>query len=196
MGIRLSRQKPRTFLLSLTYRLVKFLPFLSSKNRFRFYQNMEWIFDRLSHEASFEFYPATEHPVRKFSLQFILDKINHNYSIVDLGCNMGDISFELAKKAKQVIGIDHNESAINHAHKKYKLDNLKFICEDAHAYFEQNQIKFDVLILSHILEHLEEPDQFLKQVLPYFKFIYVEVPDFDKTYLNHYRLDQNNPNLF
>ena len=51
--------------------------------------------------------------------------------------------------------------------------------------------KFDILILSHILEHLDNPQIFINMFKDYFKFIYIEVPDFEKNYLNLYRKDLN-----
>jgi hypothetical protein len=47
------------------------------------------------------------------------------------------------------------------------------------------------LILSHILEHLDNPKDFLLEFKDRFKYIYVEVPDFDRYHLNHYRKDLN-----
>lgn len=52
-----------------------------------------------------------------------------------------------------------------------------------------NEPKYDVLILSHILEHRDNLAQFLLDYKNYFHFIYIQVPDFDRGYLNHYRHD-------
>ncbi|MCB9163525.1 MAG: hypothetical protein H6592_03675 [Flavobacteriales bacterium] len=38
-----------------------------------------------------------------------------------------------------------------------------------------------------MLEHLDGPEEFLQRFKGFFQWIYIEVPDFDKTYLNHYR---------
>ena len=45
---------------------------------------------------------------------------------------------------------------------------------------------FDVLILSHVLEHVDRPEEFLRSIRA--SRIYVEVPDFDSTILNAVRL--------
>ena len=55
MGIKTSRQKPRNILTSLIYRFQKYLPF-SYKFKIKLFLNLEWIFDRLSHEMSFKYY--------------------------------------------------------------------------------------------------------------------------------------------
>ena len=36
-----------------------------------------------------------------------------------------------------------------------------------------------VLVLSHVLEHLDEPEAFLTQFSARFGFVYIEVPDFE-----------------
>lgn len=188
MGIKLDRHKPRNLLLSIIYKLQKVLP-LTNKSKFKLFLNLEWIFNRLSHEMSFKLYSPEKHPVRKCSKEFILDNIENTDAVLDLGCNLGDISYIIAEKAKEVIGIDHNKNAIDQAKKSYNKSNLKFYNEDAYLFLENNKKHFDVLILSHILEHLDNPKEFLFDFKGFFKRIYIEIPDFDKSYLNHYRKD-------
>ena len=43
---------------------------------------------------------------------------------------------------------------------------------------------FDVLICSHIIEHLSKPSEFLLGFKKYCKRIYIEVPDFDNSFIN------------
>jgi len=188
MGIKLSRKKTKNLLLSIIYRMQKLLP-LSNKTKLKLYLDLEWIFDRLSHEISFKIYSPNEHPVRTFSKEFILSNINGNDIVLDLGCNLGDISFFISEKAKEVVGIDYNKNAIEIAKKRYIKNNLTFIYGEAFEFLNSNNKKFDILILSHILEHLDNPQEFLLRFKDYFKFIYIEVPDFDKSYLNYYRKD-------
>ena len=97
------------------------------------------------------------------------------------------MSCELAKKSKKVIGIDHDKEAIERAKNVYKMDNLDFICEDVFDYINNTKQKFNILILSHILEHIVNPEELINKAKIYFDKIYIELPDFDKTYLNHYR---------
>lgn len=190
MGVKLTRHKPRVFLLSFIYKLQKLLP-MSKKAKMKFFLNMEWIFDRLSHEMSFKIYEPDLHPVRQKSKEFILAHLSSQSKVLDLGCHTGDISFILAQKALHVTGIDFNASAIQEAQAKYKKDNLVFMSREALEFLQSGQHDFDTLVLSHILEHLDEPKQFLMEFKKYFKKIYIELPDFDKYYLNHYRQQLN-----
>lgn len=190
MGIKLSRQKPRNLLLSIIYRLQKILP-LSNKAKLKLFLNLEWIFERLSHEQSFKYYSYMEHPVRQYSKEFILDNIKSTDVVLDLGCNLGEITSLIAEKAKTVIGIDYNKKSIEIAKQRHESPNLTFYTIEALEFLRKNSIKFNVLILSHILEHLDNPKAFLSDFKDHFELIYIELPDFDRNYLNHYRQKMN-----
>ena len=190
MGVKLKRKKDRNILLTIIYRVSKVLPF-TKEYKLKLFLNLEWIFDRLAHEMSFSVYDADKHPFRKLSKEFILNKINKNHIVLDLGCKYGDISNYIAEKAKMVVGIDYDDKAILRAKSKYKRDNIIFEVGDAKDYLKKTEYKFDVLILSHIIEHLDNPRFFLNDSKMFFKYIYIEVPDFDRYYLNQYRLDKN-----
>lgn len=188
MSIEINRKKSKSFWLTFFYRLHKLLP-ISKKAKFRLFLQWEWIFDRLAHEASFQNYSEKDHPFRIYFYKFILNYLPKDSIILDLGCKQGDIAAGLAVSAKKVVGVDHDKVAIKEAHKKYQAANLEFIHEDAFNYLDQTNLKFDVLILSHLLEHLDDRKSFLEKLKKHFKYVYIEVPDFDKTYLNHYRKD-------
>jgi len=184
MGIKIKRIKPRQMLASVLYRLRK-LP-LSNRSKFKLFLNLEWIFNRLSHELSFEVYNSQNHPWRKQSQDFILDFVQPEQTVLDLGCARGEITHVIAEKAKNTIGVDHSQEFIDIAQKNYRQENLEFLCLDAVDYLKNTDKKFDILILSHILEHIDEPKAFLENFKNFFRYIYVEVPDFDGTPLNHY----------
>jgi SAM-dependent methyltransferase len=186
MGVRLARKKPKQFLLGLIYRLQKLLP-LNKRAKLKLFLDLEWIFDRLAHEFSFKVIPTKDHPVRQRSLEFVIKNIEASSTVLDLGCNFGFLSCEVSKTAKEVIGIDTDASAINKARELYKKDNLGFVVGEARAFLSSTSKKFDVLLLSHVLEHIDEPKDFILSFKDSFKKIYIEVPDFNKNYLNEYR---------
>jgi SAM-dependent methyltransferase len=190
MGIKLIRKKKVNYLGSFFYAFNRILP-LSKKAKFKLYLNLEWIFERFAHEYSFKNYTPGGHPVRLHTKKILLDFIKEDQTVLDLGCYGGDMSVYLADKAKLVVGVDYNQNAIDLANKRYRKDNLKFICADAFEYLKNTEVKFDILIMSHILEHLDEPELFLKQYAPFFKYVYIELPDFEKSFLNQYRKDLN-----
>ena len=167
MGLKLERKKKRNILNSIIYRLAR-LTWFSNIEKFKFFSNLDWIFNRLAHEAWMnEFANSEEHPSRKYLLKFLKDKIPYQAKVLDLGCGYGEISSELGKFCSEVVGIDNNSLKIQVACNKYSSANVNFICTDALLYLNSNSLKYDVLILSHILEHLDEPFDLLKNFKEY-----------------------------
>ncbi len=189
MGVKLPRKKKKLFLVRLMYLMDRLLP-LSKKRKMNFYLDLEWIFDRFSHEYSFKNYPPDKHPVRTTTKDFLLRFIRPTDHLLDLGCNKGAMADYLSDHAKMVVGVDYDRPPIEEAKRTYNKPNLSFECVDAYEYLNSTHIKFDVLVLSHILEHLDNPGEFLARYVPFFKYVYIELPDFDKTLLNQYRLIQ------
>lgn len=190
MGIRIARKKKRLLWSSILYRILK-LPFGSKAFKQKLFLNLEWFFDRMAHENSFSIYDEDSHPVRKCTKEYIITKIKPTDRVLDLGCDKGVMSNYLADFAKSVVGIDYSASAISIAKSNYSKSNLEFINEEALTYLKSMDDSFDVLILSHILEHLDDPILFINSFKSFFKYIYIEVPDFDRHYLNQYRQKLN-----
>ena len=188
MGLQLQRAKKRHWLLTILYRIDKLIP-LNNSRKLKFYLDLEWIFNRLVMEKSFKHYPPAEHPFRTDSWQFISKYIDHESVVLDLGCKYGEFASVIATKAQKVVGIDYDEAAVATAQKTYQqLANLEFIAAEALEYLNKQEQSFNVLILSHILEHLDEPKAFIQKFKGFFDHIYIELPDFDATYHNHYRV--------
>lgn len=98
-------------------------------------------------------------------LQLILDglSISGNDSIVEIGPGNGLGSLILSKYAKKVIGIDISEPLIKHLNKSQKLENVEFHVRDATKYPPEEFFeKFDVCICADVMEHVENPEKFLR----------------------------------
>lgn len=183
MGVKLPHQKPRNLLASLFYRL-KFLP-VSNQRRLRLFLDLEWIFDRLAQETSYELF-GEEHPAREESVEHILGLIRPEHRVLDLGCSRGEITRKLADIARFTVGVDRQSDAIEYA-KRFENDRLRFVQADAREYLASDASEYDVLILSHILGYFDDPVAFLRSLVTRFRFVYVETPDFDKTIFNRIR---------
>lgn len=186
MGQKYNRKKPRNYLTAVIYRLSKFT-FASDSVKFRLFSDLNWIFGRLAHESSMRIFDKNLHPVRIKAYDFLLKKISQGDTILDLGCAFGEISCKLSESCKSVIGVDHNPANIKYAQDNCKNENVKFVCGDALEFLNMNKQKYDILICSHILEHLDDPASLLQKFKHYFSYIYIEVPDFDSSYLNQIR---------
>ncbi|MHA1757742.1 MAG: class I SAM-dependent methyltransferase [Promethearchaeota archaeon] len=127
--------------------------------------------------------------------QFFLDNIRENSVVLDIGCGLGILTHEIAKKAKKVVGIDIKKRAINRAKLKFNRENIEYIVGDATNYdFDQ---KFDHVILSNVLEHIENRKTFLKKIKSLSDYFLIRVPMIDRSWLTlfkkkigvEYRLD-------
>lgn len=106
-----------------------------------------------------KFGPASLH-CRRISKKMIK---NLSYkSVLDIGCGQGSLLLELKKenKGKEFYGLDISEKAISLAKKKAPF--AKFFILD----IQKNHLKkkFDLIITSEILEHLEDDQKALKNI--------------------------------
>lgn len=119
--------------------------------------------------------------------KFFVDNISDNDNIVDIGCGGGENAFDIAFKAKKVLAIDKERKNIEKAEKKYQRNNLKYLVGDAVVYdFKQ---KFDKIILSNVLEHIENRIYFLKKMHNLSNNILLRVPMLNRDWLTVYKKD-------
>ncbi len=116
-------------------------------------------------------------------LKFIIDALDENIAagsnVLDVGCGNGLIAISLGKAGYNVFGIDISEKAIGKASKKNILSNVKFAVAGAEELSETN-IKYDAVICSEVLEHLNEPSSLLKYIYKIMKdegILIVTVPN-------------------
>lgn len=82
--------------------------------------------------------------------------------ILDIGCGSGNLTNELSKNAKQVIGIDTSKQWIDHCKNKYTGKNIDFIEADATdlSIFKNND--FDIVIMNMVLPNISKQDNIKK----------------------------------
>lgn len=99
---------------------------------------------------------------RRTELDYMLSFMKDNGSkVLDFGCNSGYFAALVKRKypSCRVYGADINEFALKYARKKHK--NIRFYKADNN--FFKNK-KFDVIILSHVLEHICERDGLIRKL--------------------------------
>jgi SAM-dependent methyltransferase len=179
MGVRLERNTPRNLLASLVYRINRYLP-LSKGRKLDLMLDLAWVSHRLSIENAAELSLN-----RKAPNAFLQSGIKPDDRVLEIGCDRGQVLASI--DAAERVGVDYNASAI--AAGKKQFPELTLIAGEARDYLAESE-PFDVVILSHVLEHVDRPDEFLASVKDRFDRIYVEVPDFDWTDLNSLRVQR------
>lgn len=184
MRLKLERKKKRNLKLSLAYRLSKLLP-MSSDKKLKFFLDMSWIFHRLAHEETFR---STVYIGGNALNTFLLDGVPAECSLLDIGCGKGYIMKQLQTKTNNILGVDYNKEDIEYLAQHLPHPNIKVICDDIFNYMAKLEgVYFDVIILSHVVEHIDEPEPFLARLADKAKTFYIEVPDFESNYQNAYR---------
>lgn len=177
MGVRLPRRKPRNLLASLAYKLDRFLPF-SRERKLDFLLDAAAVTNRLAMEHAAELGLNIWGENR-----FIHKHIKPTDRVLEIGCSSGRVLSII--EAADRVGVDYDKAAIERG--RLTHPELTFVAGEARQYLEIAE-PFDVLILSHVLEHLDDPEQFLVSFKDRFDRIYVEVPDFEYTTNNDARL--------
>lgn len=99
-------------------------------------------------------------------------------SLVELGCGTGAVIMECQRRglARELTGIDYSHRAIEYL--KTHSTGIHCVVADVMAPAYAADREFDVVVVSHVLEHLEEPLAFLQSLRSKLRFRYLvaEVP--------------------
>lgn len=80
-------------------------------------------------------------------------------TILDIGCAQGNIPLILAEKGYNVVGVDYISDGLSYAFLKYERGNCNFVAGDAEKLPFKS--KFNCIIISEFLEHVNKPELFL-----------------------------------
>jgi len=129
-------------------------------------------------------YGEGEHPkhiLMKYHDYFI-SNISDGSTVLDIGCGYGAVARSIAEKVNgvSVTGIDNNKERLNQAKLNNRMKNLDFIYADIMEI--NNKKKYDVIVMSNVLEHIEERVNFIKKIMILFspKTILIRVPLFER----------------
>jgi 2-polyprenyl-3-methyl-5-hydroxy-6-metoxy-1,4-benzoquinol methylase len=99
-------------------------------------------------------------------------------SLLELGCGTGAVILECERRglALKFTAVDYSAEAIEYL--KSRAPTINCLTADITDAGFVLKDRFDVIVLSHVLEHLEEPLPFLRAIRERFRFQYliVEVP--------------------
>jgi 2-polyprenyl-3-methyl-5-hydroxy-6-metoxy-1,4-benzoquinol methylase len=115
---------------------------------------------------------------------FFYERIMEDSKVLDLGCGIGAVADSIARHSgAAVLGIDMSIDSINFAKKHFQHPRLRFMVGNVFTDIPQSEI-FDVIVLSSVLEHLENRSEFLKSLTQKFRpqKILIRVPTFEQHY--------------
>jgi SAM-dependent methyltransferase len=109
-------------------------------------------------------------------------------TVLDVGCGNGSVAFDVALVAKEVVGIDIDKKNIENAKRTNSRANITYLIGDATTYpFAE---KFDKIILSNVLEHIENRIDFLKKLHNISDTILLRIPMIDRDWVTVYKKEK------
>lgn len=129
-----------------------------------------------------------KHRLMKYH-DFFLNHISYDDIVLDIGCGYGALSYSMAKKARRVVGIDINSEYINQARNLMReQENLTFMIGDA----TKCKIKIipTVIVLSNVLEHIDNRSEFLLRLILICRRFLIRVPMVNRDWLVLYKKER------
>jgi len=125
-----------------------------------------------------------KHRLMKYH-DFFLNNIGPDDTVLDVGCGNGSVAYDIAKKVKSVVGIDIDKDRIGDAKNNFLSDNIEYICGDITRWpFKQ---KFDVIIMSNVLEHVENRIELLKKINVLGSKFLIRIPMINRNWITLYK---------
>ena len=95
---------------------------------------------------------------------FFVDRVQPGDRVLDVGSGKGELAYDLVVRANaEVVGIDHDEHHLAFARRRFRHERLRFVGGTAPA--ELPGERFDVIVLSNVLEHVEDRRGLLRALL-------------------------------
>jgi SAM-dependent methyltransferase len=93
--------------------------------------------------------------------------------VADLACGEGYGADVLARRAAEVIGVDANPEAFEHARARYRRENLSF----RRGLVEEFDERVDAVVLLQTIEHVHDPERLLQRIASAAPIAYVSTPN-------------------
>ena len=125
-------------------------------------EKLEWIINERAMA-----YEGGQHPKHRLTKyhDFFIQRIKDGDNVLDVGCGYGSVARSIAnaRPLSRVVGIDIYEPRLATAKKIKNPSNLDFVLGD--ATLELPEGPWNTLILSNVLEHMNNRDEFLQNLL-------------------------------
>lgn len=122
---------------------------------------------------------------RKIKNALEMSKPKMDSKILEIGCNLGQMTFVLAESGYTITGFDLSADAIEKAQMRaehYNLKNVSFEVQDAESYKSHNEEEFDVIFSFSAFRYFPDPLKALKESFKVLKKGGVAVIDFPNVF--------------
>ncbi len=131
-------------------------------------QTRNWVERRLFERFLIRFFKGI-HPKNIFNYryEFFAENVSPEDVVIDIGCGTGLILNKIASYIKEGYGIDSDPKLVRHWKMSQRDGNVKFVQADLRKFDFTGFFReagYNVCILSHLLEHIEDPVAFLKRI--------------------------------
>lgn len=131
-----------------------------------------WRYEKIDERAlsylGNRYYGEELHPknIYAYHHDFFVENVDKGDIVLDLGCGTGLILSKVVEKCDKGIGIDYNDVNLEYAKSHCKRDNTEFYKGDITDIGAINKMVGDytVVIVSQVLEHLDDPVHLLKNL--------------------------------
>jgi SAM-dependent methyltransferase len=179
---RFPRRKERRPGIAATYRLYRALRrFLPRAWLTRSILGLSWLLDRLAWEQTIYWLGSGRalNSLRPHTRDFVRREAANSRRVLEFGGGPGVFTREIAAMANAVVYCDTDASQVEVTRRGCSdLDNVRVVLADG-LDLARDDGPFDLAILLHVLEHLDEPEQVLTLLRETCDRIAIEVPDLD-----------------
>lgn len=108
------------------------------------------------------FYDFFIAPNQDTMFKVIIDLLEPNSNIIDIGCGTGRFAFSVANKCKSVVGIDLSKKNIEKANlilSKKPNDKISFLHKSVSQLISEKNIFFNYAILTYVIHEVNEEDR-------------------------------------
>src|SRR3954453_8029695 len=181
------RRKRRSVAISLLYRLTRLARAIGLEAAaHRFFLFGAWVFWRLAYEFSAaRIGPDFENAARGITAEFLRRHVPPGGVVLDFGCGGGRLSRLAASFSAHVYGVDQSAANIEAAKRAGVPANVEYTLGDGRDVLAARH--YDVVLLVHVLEHIDDGDALLRTMRDRAARIVVEVPNFEADPLNAVR---------
>ena len=172
---------------------ISFLPQLSSSEMHKYYSNIYGGYEDITslHLTSNLKTKLISRPLMYLSnitpLINLINRYHKSGCLLEIGCNGGNLLYALKKEGWECYGVEMDKNASLFCQNKLGLN----VQNDAIENIVFGDNFFDVIILSHVFEHLLNPNDFLERIKPWLKddgIIVMTVPNGDSRQRNIFGL--------